>query len=84
MLLYRDMDGPRDCHTEWAKSERKRQNNAYMWNSGKWHRWTSLQSRNRVADIENKFMVNKRGREGWDELGNWDWHIHTTVYKIDN
>ena len=29
-------------------------------------------------------MVNKRGREGWDELGNWDWPIHTTVYKIDN
>ena len=30
-----DMDGPRDCHTEWSKSERERQilyNIAYMWN----------------------------------------------------
>ena len=84
MSLYRDMDGPRDCHTEWGRSERKRHTNAYMWNPEKWYRWTYLQSRNRVTDIENNFMVNKRGREGWDELGNWDWHIHTTVYKIDN
>ena len=21
---------------------------------------------------------------GWDELGDWDWHIYTTTYKIDN
>ena len=28
-----------------------------------------------------------RGKgEGWDELGDWDWHIYTidTMYKIDN
>ena len=24
-LICRDMDGPRDCHTEWRKSERERQ-----------------------------------------------------------
>ena len=31
----RDVDGPRDCHTEWCKSEREKQIsyiNAYMWN----------------------------------------------------
>ena len=21
---------------------------------------------------------------GSDKLGDWDWHIHTTIYKIDN
>ena len=21
---------------------------------------------------------------GWDELGGWDWHIYTNMYKIDN
>ena len=21
---------------------------------------------------------------GWDELGDWDWHICSTIYKIDN
>ena len=23
-------------------------------------------------------------REGEDKLGDWDWHIHTTMYKIGN
>ena len=29
------MDGPRDCHTEWSKSDTERQisyDSAYMWN----------------------------------------------------
>ena len=27
----------------------------------------------------------QRGRlAGRDKLGDWDWHIHTTIYKIDN
>ena len=40
------------------------------------------------------FMVSPRCREqmyrhqdgkgGWDELGDWDWHIYTNMYKIDN
>ena len=29
-------------------------------------------------------MDTKGKRGGWDELGDWDWHIHTTMYKIDN
>ena len=20
----------------------------------------------------------------WDELGDWDWHVYTDVYKMDN
>ena len=43
---------------------------------------TYLQSR--LTDTENKFMViRKKGRMG-DKLGNWDWHIHTIMYKRDN
>ena len=33
--IYSDMDGPRDCHTEWSKSDRERQISydiTYMWN----------------------------------------------------
>ena len=33
--ICRDMDGPRDCHVEWSKSEREKQIlhiSAYMWN----------------------------------------------------
>ena len=43
--ICRDMDGPRDCHTEWSKSEREKQisyNIAYICNLEKWYRWTYL------------------------------------------
>ena len=33
--IYSNMDGPRDCDTEWSKSDRERQISydiAYMWN----------------------------------------------------
>ena len=32
--ISRDVDRPRDCHTEWSKSERERQiyDITYMWN----------------------------------------------------
>ena len=33
-VVFRDVDGPRDCHTEWSKSERETQIshiNIYMW-----------------------------------------------------
>ena len=81
------MDGPRDCHTEWSKSEREKQIlyiNACMWNLEKWYRCYYLQSRNRDTDIENKHGY--QGGRGWKEKGDWDWHIYTidTMYKIDN
>ena len=79
------MDGPRDCQTEWNKSERERQISygiTYMWNLKEWYKWNYLQNRNRVTDVKNKLMVTK-GERG-DKLGDWDWHIHTTVYKTDN
>ena len=38
----------------------------------------------RVTDIGNKLMVTKAERQGRDKLGDWDCHIHTTIYKIDN
>ena len=37
------MDGPRDNHTKWSKSDRKRQISydiAYMWNLKRWYKWT--------------------------------------------
>ena len=34
-----------------------------------------------VTDVENKLMGVRGGR---DKLGDWDGHIHTTIYKIDN
>ena len=84
-VICRDVDGPRDCHREWSKSEKQISCiNAYMWNLEEWYRWTYLQSRNRDTDVENKHMDTKEGKGGWGELGDWDWNIYTTKYKIDN
>ena len=35
----------------------------YMWNLKKWHKWTFLQNRNRVTNVENRLMVTRGGRE---------------------
>ena len=46
---------------------------------------TSLQGRNRDTDVENKHMDTKEGKRGEGyELRDWDWHIYTNMYKIDN
>ena len=39
----------------------------------KWYKWTYLQNRDRLADIENKFMVTKE-ESGWerDKVRVWD------------
>ena len=55
-----------------------------MWNIEKWYRWSYLQNRNGDTDVENKHMDTKGGRGGWHELGDWDWHIYTAMYKIGN
>ena len=42
-VICRDVDGPRDCHTEWSKSEREKQIsyiNAQTWNLEKWYGWS--------------------------------------------
>ena len=70
IAICSNMDAPRDYHTEWSKSDRERQVSyiiTYMWNLEKWYRWTYLQSRNRVTDVENKRMVTKGGKVavGW-------------------
>ena len=70
--VFRDMDGPRGCHTEWSKSEREKQIlyiNIYIWNLEKWYRWTYLQSRNRDSDVENQHMDTKGGGGMDSEIG---------------
>ena len=94
-VICSEVDGPRDCHTEWSKSEREKQIsyiNSCMWNLEKWYRWTGLQGRNWDTDVENKRMDTKggktRGRGVWrwwcDELGDCDWHVYTDMYKSDD
>ena len=91
-VIFRDVDGPRDCHTDWSKSEREKQIsyiNAYMWNLEKWYRWTGLQGRNKRHECREQMYGHQGVKAGggvrwWNELGDWDWHIYTNMYKIDN
>ena len=74
------MDEPRDCHTEWSKSEREKQipyNITYMWNLEKWYRWTYLQSRNQDTDVENGHMAYR-----WGEGGGMNWEIGIDIYTL--
>ena len=60
------MDGPGDYHTKWSNSERERQilyKIPYMGNLRKWYKWTYLQNRNRLTDIENKTYDFQRDKE---------------------
>ena len=54
--ICRDVDRPSHCHTEWSKSERRKQilyiNTPIYGIHKKWYRWTYLQ--NRDTDVENK------------------------------
>ena len=71
-----NIDGPGDCHTKWSKSARERQISydiTYMQNLKKWYKWSYLQNRNRLTDIENALMVT-RG-EGWGGGIDWEFGI---------
>ena len=68
------MDGPRDYHTKWSKSDRERQISygiIYMWNLKK-NDTSELICKTEIdSQIENKLMVNKGERER-GKLGVWD------------
>ena len=72
------LNGTRDGHIKWSKSERERQIsyiNAYMWNLEKWYRWTYLQSKKRHRCREQKSGY-QGGKRAWDRLGDWNWHLY--------
>ena len=60
-----NMDEPGDDHSKWSKSDWERQisHDIDMGILKRWYKWTYLQNRNRLTDLENKFMVTKGERE---------------------
>ena len=69
--IYSNMDGPTDYYTKWSKSERDKYHMiSPMWNLKKQYKWTYLQNRNRLTDIENKPMATK-GEQG-AKRNKWD------------
>ena len=53
IAIWGNREGPRDYHTRWGKSDKY-----YLYEeSKKWY--NKIYIRNRLTDIENKFMVTK-------------------------
>ena len=53
------MDGPRDYHTKWSKSEKEIPYDiTYVWNLNI-NKWTYLWKRNRLTNIENRLVIAK-------------------------
>ena len=81
-----DVEGSKDCHTEWSKSEREKQilyTDACMWNLEKWYRWTGLQGRCWDTDVENKCMDTKGGKLlGGGDDGVMNWVIGIDMYTL--
>ena len=61
-----NMDGPRDCHTEWNQTEKDKDHmiSFICRIKKKWYKWSYLQNRNRLTDFENKLKVTKGERWG--------------------
>ena len=85
-VICSHIDGSRDFHTEWSKSEREKQIlyiNAYMWNLEKWYRWTSLQGRNRDTDVEKKHgHQGGKVAAGGGGGGGMNWEIGIDIYTL--
>ena len=70
-----NMDVTGDYHTKWSKSERDIWYHLYV-ESKIWHKWTYLQNRNRLTDIENRLVVAKEeGRTGSLQLADVNYYI---------
>ena len=70
------MDGPRESHTKWNKSEREWEIShdiTYIWNLKIGYKW---QDRNRITEVENELMVTREQRVN---LRDWV-DIYTVLY----
>ena len=77
------MDGPGVYHTsEVSQTEKGKYDIAYkIWKI--WYKWTYLQTRNRLTDLENKLMVtNGKGCEEY--IGNLGSTYTHWYFKMDN
>ena len=57
-----NVDASRDDHTNWTKSEKER--GIPYEESKNLYKWTNLQNRNRLIDLENKLMLPKGKESG--------------------
>ena len=58
-----NIDRPRDCHTQWSRSENDRCDITYMRNLQEGCKWPS-QNKSTVTDVENKHMATREQEAG--------------------
>ena len=58
-----NMNGPRDCHIEWSKSEKEKclWHPLYAVSKKKWHKWTNLQ--NGLTDLVKENLQLPGGKD---------------------
>ena len=89
------MNGPRNCHTEWSKSDREGEilyDIPYLWNLkiNDTSELTKQKETHRLREGTCGFWVRQasglyRGRmRGRYSYGVWDGHLHTAIFKMDN
>ena len=45
----------------------------------------TLSKKKKKMEYNSKHMDTKEeSKKGWDELGNWDRHMYTTMYNVDS
>ena len=77
------MDGPRECHTEWNKSDKEGEilyDIPCMWNLKINDTNELAYKTERLTDLENKLMV----ASGEGIVREFGINIYTTIYKTDN
>ena len=63
------MDGLRNFHTKWSKSEKKKNILRYyvQVESINSYQWANVQNRNELTDCENQILIIKRKLKGRDK-----------------
>ena len=79
---WSNMDGPRDDHNKWSKSDWERQ--IYITYMSNLKNYTNklIYETEINSQTLNTSLPKGKGGVG-DGLGVWDWHMHTIVYSMD-
>ena len=80
------MDGPRDCHTEWSKSDREGEISydiSHMWNLKRndTNELTKQKETHRLRGWIYACWGKDEGRDSWRVLYG---HVHTAIFTMDN
>ena len=62
--------------SEVGQTQKEKYDIAYMWNLKKWYKWTYLQNRSRISDVENKLWLPGVRR------GGINWKIGIDIYAL--